>query len=422
MTTLTQKNQTLNYSKALVPTQYGYFTFYCFLQGGKENVAMVYGDINNKTDVLIRVHSECFTGDVIQSLKCDCGEQLDKALKKIAKESLGMVIYLKQEGRGIGLFQKLNAYELQDKKNMDTMESNLALGHDIDERSYQDAIDIISFFKLKSIRLITNNPEKATQLSKANINISEIVSLSSQINPFNESYLTVKKEKLNHKITIKQKDIKKIHITASYAQSMNGTISMESLQPLQLSNTDALKLTHKLRASHDAILIGINTLISDDPKLTLRYAKGTQPQPCIIDTDLKFIQDSDIFNHPKKPWFFTASTNKKKQLYLKSKGCKVFQVNQSNTKLLDLNQVVTILQKNNIKSVIVEGGKRILTQFLNNQLVDRCIITISPMFINGTNILDKSITYKLSDSIKLKNISSYSLADNIIIEGDPDYV
>ena len=242
------------------------------------------------------------------------------------------------------------------------------------------------------------------------------------MNPYNESYLSVKKNQLNHNISIEKPLIKKLQITASYAQSMNGTISLDSLEPLQLSNKDALKLTHKLRSTHDAILIGINTLLSDDPKLTLRYAEGTQPQPCIIDTYLKCCLDSEIFKHPKKPWFFTASQNKEKISYLTSKGCKVFQVGKSDKKLLDLNHVVNLLQQNNINSIIVEGGKRILTQFLEERLVNRCIITISPMFINGTNILDRSETYKLSDFIKLKNISTYSLSDNIIIEGDPDYV
>ncbi|MAH80288.1 MAG: GTP cyclohydrolase II [Rickettsiales bacterium] len=413
----------IKYSKATVPTKYGLFTFYCFIQNNKENIAMVYGDIKNKENVLVRIHSECFTGDVLQSLKCDCGEQLDKALKKITEKKAGVVIYLKQEGRGIGLFEKLNAYHLQENENLDTIESNLALGHEIDSRSYEDAIEIITFFNIKSIDLITNNPLKVNELKKENITVANIISLSSKMNPYNESYLTIKKTKLNHSIDITQPNTEKeIQITASYAQSVNGTISMDNLEPIQLSNKDSLNLTHKLRASHDAILVGINTVLSDNPKLTLRHVKGKQPQPCILDTDLKCDVKKDVFKHPLKPWFFTASNNDKKIKELTDLGCKIFKINKTTKNILSLPEIISILKKENIKAVIVEGGKRILTQFLNEGLINHCIITISPLFISGTNVLDKDTSFKLTKHIQLKGLNMYTLADNIIIEGTPSHV
>ena len=144
-----------------IPTEYGDFTlcFYSNTIDNKEHLALVKGDVNGKENVLVRVHSECFTGDVLGSQRCDCGEQLERALKMIGEKGEGVFIYMRQEGRGIGLLEKLRAYNLQDE-GYDTVDANLVLGHPIDSRDYTITAAILKDLEVLSIQLITNNPIK----------------------------------------------------------------------------------------------------------------------------------------------------------------------------------------------------------------------------------------------------------------------
>lgn len=163
----------------------------------KEHLALILGDVKNRPDVLVRVHSECFTGDVLGSQRCDCGEQLRCAKMKIAKEGSGVLIYLRQEGRGIGLLDKLRAYNLQDK-GYDTVDANLLLGHQADERDYAVAALIIKNLGLKSIRLLTNNPQKIDSLRQLKVDVRQRVPVEPTINDENASYINTKVQRMNH--------------------------------------------------------------------------------------------------------------------------------------------------------------------------------------------------------------------------------
>jgi 3,4-dihydroxy 2-butanone 4-phosphate synthase/GTP cyclohydrolase II len=160
-------------------------------------VAIVKGDVANKQDVLVRVHSECLTGDVLGSLRCDCGEQLAAALKRIEAEGLGVLLYMRQEGRGIGLANKIRAYALQDQ-GKDTVEANELLGFPPDMREYGIGAQILADLGLTSIRLLTNNPRKRAGLEGYGLKISERIPLEMKANRFNKRYLSVKKTKLGH--------------------------------------------------------------------------------------------------------------------------------------------------------------------------------------------------------------------------------
>ena len=184
---------------ARIPTRHGDFQlcYYTNTQDNKEHLAFYMGDLAHAEAVLARVHSECFTGDVLGSLRCDCGEQLDRALALVASEGQGVVVYLRQEGRGIGLEQKLRAYNLQDQ-GYDTVDANLMLGHGADERSYSLAACILDDLGVKSVRLMTNNPAKISALEAEGVNVIARVPLEMATNAENQGYMLTKAKRMDH--------------------------------------------------------------------------------------------------------------------------------------------------------------------------------------------------------------------------------
>ena len=182
-----------------LPTEFGEFVAvgYRSLVDEKHHVALVKGDLEGKEDVLVRVHSECLTGDVFHSLRCDCGEQLDAALTMIEQQGLGVLLYLSQEGRGIGLLNKLRAYKLQEE-GLDTVDANLSLGLPVDLRDYGIGAQILVDLGLSSIRILTNNPKKISGLSGYGLSVTDQIPIEQVPNPHNEAYLRAKREKLGH--------------------------------------------------------------------------------------------------------------------------------------------------------------------------------------------------------------------------------
>jgi 3,4-dihydroxy 2-butanone 4-phosphate synthase/GTP cyclohydrolase II len=188
---------------ARIPTDEGEFELALYLSNhdDKEHLALSYGDARDADDLLVRVHSECFTGDVLGSRRCDCGEQLHRAMRLIADAGRGLILYLRQEGRGIGLLNKLHAYNLQDQ-GYDTVEANLALGHQADERDYAIAALILEDLGVRSIRLLTNNPHKMESLQQLGVQLTDRVPLPADVNPDNAYYLRTKVERMRHLLTL----------------------------------------------------------------------------------------------------------------------------------------------------------------------------------------------------------------------------
>ena len=188
---------------ANLPSKYGSFKVVAFENNkdGKDHIMIIKGDVEDAEGVLARVHSSCVTGDVLGSLRCDCGDQLKEALSMIEKEGQGVFLYMQQEGRGIGLTNKIKAYMYQDK-GMDTYDANLLLGFSPDQRTYELAAAMLNKFHIASIRLITNNPQKIRDLEESGVKIKSVVPIEISPNRFNRYYLETKKEKFGHILSL----------------------------------------------------------------------------------------------------------------------------------------------------------------------------------------------------------------------------
>ena len=194
------QDQALEYvTSCKLPTTWATFQMHAFVEPatGKEHIALTLGDVSNGEPVLARIHSECLTGDGLFSQRCDCGPQLEMAMQKIAQEGRGALLYLRQEGRGIGLLNKVHAYRLQDE-GADTVEANQQLGFAADLRSYSLCEPMLKHLGISSVRLMTNNPRKISAMVGMQVKVEEHIPLIIKRNPFNERYLNTKVSKLGH--------------------------------------------------------------------------------------------------------------------------------------------------------------------------------------------------------------------------------
>ncbi len=184
-----------------LPTKYGHFKLVAFREKttGREHVALVKGEWVKDETILTRVHSSCFTGDILGSLRCDCGDQLHKAMQMVESEGRGVILYMNQEGRGIGLVNKLKAYKLQEE-GMDTVEANIHLGFATDERDYGIGAQILRYLNVTRLKLMSNNPKKRAGLKGYGLEIVDIVSIEGPSNPYNEKYLQTKRDKMGHEL------------------------------------------------------------------------------------------------------------------------------------------------------------------------------------------------------------------------------
>ena len=188
-------------NKVDLPTDYGHFQLIPFRQknNGLEHIALIKGEWEENEPVLVRVHSSCMTGDIFGSKRCDCGDQLHQAMQMIDKEGKGVVLYLNQEGRGIGLMAKIAAYKLQEE-GYDTVDANIHLGYDADERDYGIGAQILNKVGVRKMRLMTNNPVKRVGLEGFGLEVTEVVPIEIKPNPYNEKYLKTKRERMGHKL------------------------------------------------------------------------------------------------------------------------------------------------------------------------------------------------------------------------------
>jgi GTP cyclohydrolase II len=405
-------------ASARLPATAGKFQMSAYHNGvdGKDHIALTIGDIRDGEEVLVRVHSECLTGDVFGSQRCDCGPQLEESLRIIGQAGRGALLYLRQEGRGIGLVEKMKAYNLQDQ-GYDTLDANLALGHPADGREYSTAARILEELGIRSVILLTNNPLKIEGLRSWGIPVVGRQPVQVGLHPENTSYLQTKQERMQHLLNFESftpapqagpsvssdesyEQLKSLQqwllqqpshsnrpvVTLSYAQSLDGSIALNRRQPLGLSGPESMLLTHHLRSWHDAIMVGVGTVLADDPQLNVRLVTGPSPRPIILDPQLRTPAKARLWDVPGRecPIFVAAPDVEQSKIdAINDRGGEVLLSPVLADASFDLAWVLG--QVGPLKSIMVEGGSTVLRHFIRQKAADRALVTVVPRWIQGVN-------------------------------------
>ena len=416
-------------AEAALPTRFGDFRIGVYRALGTEVVAITRGKLRGDGPLLVRLHSECLTGDALGSLRCDCGEQLQQALESIAKEDRGAVLYLRHEGRGIGLYNKIRAYALQDR-GMDTVDANVALGLPIDARDYAAAAWVLRQLGITEVRLATNNPAKIDGLRAHGVNVVERVPITIAPNRLNERYLLAKAERMGHLMEVPDLDpsplptpLHRPLVTVHYAQTIDGRIAARTGDARYVSGEQSLRLAHELRASHDAVMVGIGTVLADNPLLTTRLVDGPSPIRVIVDSRLRLPLDAKVLTDTTSQTIvattFVAPTEKEEAIV--ARGATVIRVHATQDGAVDLSRVLAQLRRDGITSLLIEGGRGIITSALRARVIDRLAVTIAPKVV-GEGIAavgDLSIDY-LRDALTFANSRFIQCGDDVVFYGEPE--
>jgi len=437
---------------ARIPTRDGEFqlTLYENSEDEKDHLALVHGDIHDETGVLVRIHSECFTGDVLGSLRCDCGEQLNAAMRMIADHGSGIVLYLRQEGRGIGLLSKLKAYNLQDK-GYDTVDANLALGHGADERDYTIGAHILEDLGVSSVRLITNNPEKIEGLQEADLEVIERIPIQPLPNKHNLDYLHTKVDRMRHmmelgpepqwsrphvavadqalrqriKLHHKERDHRPF-ITLSYVQRLDGSISGPDTWHTPAEDS-ARRVLHRLGAVHDAILFDVDAVLTGDSASTRHSPDEASPRLIVLDPELRLPPTASMFGlEALSPIIATNERSRPDQVdALQNVGAHILQIPCDDTGI-SLHALLDRLKECGLHSVFVEGRAELIAGFMQQRLVDHMAILVTHQFTGGEGASrERPPSVAAAEApaaelhTRLTDLSHRLLGEELLIQGRP---
>ena len=402
-----------------LPTRLGSFTAVAYrdLRDGTEPVALVYGEPGSVEAPLVRLHSECWTGDVLGSLRCDCGEQLSRALSAITTEGTGILVYLRQEGRGIGLGMKLRAYGLQDG-GLDTVDANAALGLPIDGREYGAAAAILAELGVARIRLMTNNPDKIEALNSHGIEVVERVPVPALPNPVSLPYLRTKVARLGHDIPARRPQPL---VTVHYAQTLDGRLATRTGDSQWISGQPSLVLAHRLRSLHDAVLVGAGTVIADDPRLTARLVEGPSPTRVVVDSTLRLPPDAQLVTDGAAPTILatTRRAPASRRRAFRESGSEILVLPATSEGRVDLEALLDDLGARGITSVLVEGGGQLITAMLRERRVRRLVVSIAPLVLgSGIDAVGELDILRLRDALAFRRASFSQLGEDVIFDGE----
>jgi GTP cyclohydrolase II len=422
-------------------TTFGEFDLHAFeLASGGVYLVLLRGEIGDGSSVLTRLHSECLTGDALGSLRCDCGSQLREAGRAIAAEGRGALVYATdQEGRGIGLVNKLRAYMLQEN-GADTVEANCRLGLPPDARTYEAAARCLDLLGIRSVRLLTNNPNKVEALTRAGIDVERTVPLQTSPHVRNVAYLQTKAAKLGHVapagLPLDGNGIREAtnvapllgrplapagrpYVVLKYAQTVDGRIATQRGDAKWISSEAERRISHGLRAACDAVLVGVGTAIVDDPQLTVRMVPGSSPLRVVLDSTLRLPSTAHVFDDEARTVALTtSSSSEERRADLRSRAVGVHVVD-AGPRGVDLASALQTLRALGVGSLLVEGGARVITSFLAEKLVDRLIVGIAPTIMGaGIDAVGDLGVASVSESVRLTNRSVHQAGGDLLVAAD----
>ncbi len=439
-------------AQTVLPTDAGRFDVYAYADpvGNSEHLALVMGDLSRGGPPLVRVHSECLTGDALGSHRCDCGDQLAAAQRAIAAEGRGVVVYLRgHEGRGIGLIAKLQAYALQDG-GLDTVDANLALGLPADLRSYEPAAEVLKDLGVSRIRLMSSNPAKEEQLAEFGIEVTARVSLPVPARPENVRYLEAKRARMGHSPMPAGPDdvwrellagrVPVIDpstypaaaglleryaplvsagpslVLAQLGQSLDGFIAARTGDAVFVTGEPDREHLHRLRALVDAVVVGVSTLVTDDCRLTVRAVEGPSPVRVLLDPTGRAPRAAALLNDGAVPVLWCVAAGRSVP------SAPAPHVTVITLPLVDGRfppaVVLAALAARGLGRVLVEGGGRTVSGFLAAGVLDRIYVTTAPLLIgDGVPGLRFAGTDRLADALRAPS-RRFQFGEDVCVELD----
>ena len=427
-------------ARVTLPTPYGQFEARAFQSGESgAHLALVKGDVDGRSGVLTRLHSECLTGDALGSLRCDCGMQLRLALRMIAAAGTGVLVYVTgHEGRGIGLLNKLRAYVEQDN-GADTVDANLHLGLPVDARSYDEAAAVLAALGVRSVTLLTNNPDKVGALERLEVTVDDVRPLQIAPHARNLDYLRTKTSRLGHTRAIDEgfealdatpPDIAELmgpvraradrpYVVLKYAQTLDGRIATANGDSKWISCEAERTVSHALRAACDAVMVGVDTVIRDDPQLTVRMVPGTSPLRVVLDSTLRMPRNAKVLgDHAATVVFTTDQACRSARQWLQDQHVAVH-VMRSAPEGVDVVQALRRLRESGVASLLVEGGAKVITSLLAAGVVDRLVVAMAPTLIGaGTEAVGDLRVSRVIEGIHLRSRYVRCVDDDVIAAFD----
>jgi len=409
---------------------------------GSVYLALVKGDLDGGHEVATRVHSECLTGDALGSLRCDCGVQLQLGLRAIAAAGRGVLVYATgHEGRGIGLVNKLRSYAQQDL-GADTLDANLALGLAVDAREYTDAAAVLQALGVRSVRLLTNNPGKVEGLRASGVDVVAVDPLATAPHSRNLRYLRTKERRLGHVRPAGTAlgddscdlppavDVSSLirpvalpparpYVVLKFAQTIDGRIATSTGDARWISGEAERRVSHALRAACDAVLVGVGTVLQDDPQLTVRMVPGASPMRVVLDSTLRVPEGAKILGADAPTTILTTDRSdpaRRRALEARRVGVRVLPAGAHG---VDVDAALGALRAAGTETLLVEGGARVITSLLDAGVVDRLIVGIAPTIIGrGTEAVGPLGITSVADGIRLVNRSMHVLDDDVLLSWD----
>ena len=375
------------------------------------------------------------------SLRCDCGVQLRLALRTIAAEQRGVLVYATDhEGRGIGLLNKLRAYVEQDG-GADTVDANATLGLPVDARDYAESAAVLAALGIRTVRLMTNNPRKVSGLRAAGEIVTQVLPIATAPHHRNLGYLRTKVQRLDHLLPCAPGsaapalhgepvdamavlgDIKpradRPFVVLKYAQSLDGRIATSTGDSKWISGESERQLSHALRAACDAVLVGVGTVVTDDPELTVRMVPGASPMRVVLDTTLRLPLEAKIVGAEAATTVITTErSDPARRAELRERGVRVEVVTEREGQV-DLRVALATLRATGTQSLLVEGGSTVITALLAADLVDRLIVAVAPVVLGaGTQAVNNLSVQRVVDGLRLVNRVIVPAGDDVVLGFD----